>query len=146
MIYLLDANVLIALIDQDHVHHDYAQSWFEDTVDEGWATCPITEMAFLRIAGRASYQLAGGPAEMADILRQVRARPGHVFWPDAISLVASPLVESSKLASHGQVTDTYLLALAAHNGGQLATFDRRLATHAVTGGASALHLIRGTAH
>lgn len=146
MIYLLDANVLIAMIDQDHVHHDYAQSWFAETVTEGWATCPITEMAFLRIAGRASYQLPGGPADMADILRQVRARAGHIFWPDAISLVASPNVDTSRLTSHGQVTDAYLLALAAHNNGQLATFDRRLSTAAVAGGASALHLIRGTAH
>ncbi|CAN5377192.1 DNA-binding protein [soil metagenome] len=146
MIYLLDANVLIALIDQDHVHHDYAQAWFAETVTGGWATCPITEMAFLRIAGRASYQLPGGPAEMADILKQVLSRPGHVFWADSLSLVASPLVDSGKLTNHSQVTDTYLLALAAQNNGQLATFDRRLITHAVVGGASALHLIRGNAH
>lgn len=146
MIYLLDANVLIALIDQDHVHHDYAQSWFEETVTEGWATCPITENAFLRIAGRASYQLIGGPAEMAGILKQVRARAGHIFWPDSLSLLASPLVDPTRLTSHSQVTDTYLLALATHNGGRLATFDRRLLTHAVIGGGSALHLISGTPH
>lgn len=146
MIYLLDANVLIALIDADHVHHDYAQSWFEETVTDGWATCPITEMAFMRIAGRPAYQLPGGPTEMAEILKMVRARPGHVFWPDSISLVGSPLIDTRKLTSHGQITDTYLLALAAHHGGLLATFDKRLATVAVQGGASTLHQIQTTAH
>lgn len=142
MIYLLDANVLIAMIDPDHVHHAYAQAWFEQAVDEGWATCPITENAFIRIAGKPSYRLVGTPADMADILKQVRARPGHVFWPEAISLVSSSLVDTDRLTSHGQVTDTYLLALAVQNGGRLATFDRRLSTAAVHGGAEALHLIQ----
>ncbi len=142
MIYLLDANVLIALIDPDHVHHTYAQDWFERTVDEGWATCPLTENAFIRIAGKPSYRMLGTPADMAMILQQVCARPGHVFWPDSLSLVSSPLVDCRQLAGHGQITDTYLLALAVQNGGRLATFDRRLSPGAVDGGADALALIQ----
>ncbi len=142
MIYLLDANVLIALIDPDHVHNAYARAWFEQTVDEGWATCPITQHAFIRIAGKPSYQLSGTASDMAEILKRVCERPGHVFWPESISLLSSPLVDTTKLTSHGQVTDTYLLALAVHNGGRLASFDRRLSTRAVKGGDSALAVVR----
>jgi len=142
LIYLLDANVLIALIDPDHVHSAYAKAWFESTVDEGWATCPTTQHAFIRIAGRPSYQLPGTAADMAEILGRVCQRPGHVFWPETISLLTSPLVDPTRLTSHGQVTDTYLLALAVHNGGRLATFDRRLSTRAVKGGDAALEPVR----
>jgi hypothetical protein len=142
LIYLLDANVLIALIDQDHVHHSYAKAWFEQTVDDGWATCPITQHAFIRIAGKPSYQMPGTASDMAIILKRVCQRPGHVFWPESISLLSSPLVDTAKLTSHGQITDTYLLALAVHCGGRLATFDRRLSTRAVMGGDAALSLIQ----
>ncbi|MGV3579686.1 TA system VapC family ribonuclease toxin [Brevundimonas sp.] len=145
MIYLLDANVLISLIDPDHVHSDYAKAWFEQTIDEGWATCPITQHAFMRITGKPSYGMQGNPSEMADILKRVCKRPGHVFWPENISLLTSPLVDTSRLTSHGQITDTYLLALAVQNGGRLATFDRRLSTSAVEGGREALHIIQTTA-
>lgn len=145
MIHLLDANVLIALIDQDHVHNAYARTWFEQTVDDGWATCPITQHAFIRIAGKPSYQMPGTVSDMADVLRRVCQRPGHVFWSDSISLLSSPLVDLTRLANHGQITDTYLLALAVHNGGRLATFDRRLSPSAVRGGADALHVIRSPA-
>ena len=142
MIYLLDANLLIALIDPDHVHNAYAKTWFEQTIDEGWATCPITQHAFIRIAGKPSYRLQGTPADMAEILKRVCQRPGHVFWPESFSLLSSPLVDTTRLTSHGQITDTYLLALAVHNGGRLATFDRRLSPRAVKGGAEALAVIQ----
>lgn len=144
MIYLLDANVLIALIDQDHVHHTYAQTWFERTAPEGWATCPMTENAFIRIAGKPSYKMPGTFADMADLLVRVCERRGHVFWPDSISLVASPLVDTGRISGHGQITDIYLLALAVQNGGKLATFDRRITASAVKGGAAALVLIQGS--
>jgi uncharacterized protein len=43
----------------------------------------------------------------------------------------------------GQITDTYLLALAVANKGQLATLDRRLSTNAIRQGKAALHIIGG---
>jgi hypothetical protein len=77
-------------------------------------------------------------AAMLVILRSVG---GHEFWPDDVSLLDSRLVDSSRLLDSGQVTDTYLLALAAAHGGQFATFDRRLVSDAVLGGGQALHVI-----
>lgn len=142
MIHLLDVNILIALLDADHVDHDRCTGWFADHHERGWATCPITENGMLRILGHSRYQ--GGPetpAGAAALLSELRGWPGHRYWADDISLLVSELVDVSRLTTSRQVTDTYLLALACHNGGRLATLDRRLTTTAVDGGAEALHLI-----
>jgi predicted nucleic acid-binding protein len=69
--------------------------------------------------------------------------PGHVFWKDDLSLIGSDLVNVGQIMTPGQVTDTYLLALAVANKGQLATLDRRLSTKAVRHGKAALHIIGG---
>ncbi|MBE0581934.1 TA system VapC family ribonuclease toxin [Devosia sp.] len=142
MTFLLDVNVLIALIDPGHVAHNDAHAWFETTGEGEWATCPLTENGVIRIVGSPKYPNSpGSPAEVAEIVRKLRALPGHQFWPDDLTLVGSEHVDATKIVTSGQVTDTYLLALAKAKGGQLATFDRRLSVAAVKGGKSALHLI-----
>lgn len=72
---------------------------------------------------------------------QLRGLPGHLFWGDDLSLIDSMIVDAGQIATSGQVTDTYLLALAAAHGGRLATFDRRLSPKPVRAGRAALHLI-----
>ncbi|WP_323039045.1 TA system VapC family ribonuclease toxin [Gemmobacter sp.] len=142
MTYLLDVNVLIALIDPGHVAHDAAHDWFATTGRGAWATCPITENGVLRILGNPKYPNSpGSPAQVAGILHRLRDLPGHDFWAEDFSLIAAPQVDAARILTSGQVTDTYLLALAQMHGGQLATFDRRLTPDAVTGGKAALHLI-----
>lgn len=142
MTFLLDVNVLIALIDPGHVAHDAAHGWFAATGRGAWATCPITENGVLRILGNPKYPNSpGSPAQVAGILHRLRQVPGHEFWAGDLSLVAAPQVDPARLLTAGQVTDTYLLALARARGGQLATFDRRLSPDAVAGGKAALHLI-----
>jgi uncharacterized protein len=69
------------------------------------------------------------------------ASPGHSFWPDDMSLLDPQRVDADRLLNSNQVTDSYLLALACARGGQLASFDRRLVTDAVRGGAQGLCLI-----
>lgn len=69
------------------------------------------------------------------------ALPRHEFWPDDVSLLDEARFDHSRLLDSGQVTDSYLLALAVARGGMLATFDRRLVADAVRGGRSALYLI-----
>ena len=142
MTFLLDVNVLIALIDPAHVGHDAAHLWFEREGHGSWATCPMTENGVIRIVGNAKYpNTPGSPAEVATIMSKLRTVPGHVFWPDDISLFGVDHVDPMHILTPGQVTDTYLLALAIAHGGRLATFDRRLSTKAVKGGKAALHLI-----
>ena len=140
--YLLDVNVLIALIDPAHVQHDTAHDWFAGHGQGTWATCPLTENGVLRIVGHARYpNTPGSPAAVAPLMAQLRQRSGHVFWPDDLSLVDPAWIDASRLLSAGQVTDSYLLALACAHGGQLASFDRRLVTDAVRHGDRGLHLI-----
>ena len=71
----------------------------------------------------------------------LRRLPGHTFWPGDISLLDTERVDAARLLSSGQVTDSYLLALACAHDGQLASLDRRLVTDAVHGGKRGLHLI-----
>jgi len=140
--FLLDINVLIALIDPAHVQHDRAHEWFAATGRRAWATCPLTENGVLRIVGHARYPNSPGtPAAVAKLLTTLRALPGHEFWSDDITLLDAKRMDSSRLLDSAQVTDSYLLALASAHGGQLATFDQRLVTDAVVNGAKALHLI-----
>lgn len=142
MTFLLDINVLIALIDPGHVAHDSAHRWFEEQGAEDWATCPLTENGVIRIVGNPRYPNSpGSPAAVAAIVSTLRGLPGHSFWSDDLSLVASTLVDMTRLLTSGQVTDTYLLALASLRGGVLATLDRRLSVAAVRGGKRALHCI-----
>lgn len=141
-VFLLDVNVLIALIDPAHVQHDAAHEWFAVHGKQAWATCPLTENGVLRIVGHPRYPNSPGtPAEVAQLIKGLRALPGYVFWPDNISLLDTEMIDTERLLSSGQVTDSYLLALACAHKGQLATFDRRLVTDAVYGGAQGLHLI-----
>ncbi len=142
MTFLLDVNVLIALIDPGHVAHEDAHEWFGSTGAAAWAACPITENGLLRIVGNPRYPNSpGSPAVVAKILRQLRALPGYRFWPDDLSLMGADTVDPEKILTFGQVTDTYLLALAKAHGGQLASFDRKLSTAAVKHGRSALCMI-----
>jgi uncharacterized protein len=141
--FLLDVNLLIALIDPTHVGHDAAHRWFVATGAASWATCPLTENGVIRIVGHPRYpNSSGSPAAVAPLLARLRALPGHVFWTDDLSVVDSDLIDAARIATSAQVTDTYLLALATANDGQLATLDRRLSS-AVRGGSAALHLIDG---
>lgn len=142
MTYLLDVNVLIALLDQDHVYHEAAQSWFLSLGGDSWATCPLTENGVIRILGHVRYPKGvGTPAAAADLLAGVRGHGGHIFWSDQISLFDAPHVRLEAIGASAQVTDIYLLALAVHHQGRFATFDRRLSVAAVEGGADALHVI-----
>lgn len=140
--YLLDVNVLIALIDPAHVQHDEVHEWFSQVGHKAFATCPITENGLLRIVGHPKYpNCPGPPSAVAGALTAIRSLPGHAFWPDSISLVHSDLVDAALLTSHSRVTDSYLLALARANKGKLATMDHKLATEVVAAGKTALALL-----
>lgn len=142
MIFLLDVNVLIALIDPYHNFHDLAHQWFTADAGKQWASCPLTENGATRILGHHRYpEGPGTPAVAAELVRGLLAHPARHFWADDISLLAGDRVDCTRLTTTGQITDTYLLALASHHQGKLATFDRRLSAVAVEGGDQALHLI-----
>jgi uncharacterized protein len=141
-VFLLDVNVLIALVDPAHVQHDAAHEWFDRVGAKAFATCPITETGLLRIVGNSRYPNSPGtPAAVVTLLAAIRALPGHHFWADTISPIDTKHLDPTRLLSHSQVTDSYLLALAHSHKGRLATLDRRLVVSAVHGGQPALELI-----
>lgn len=139
--FLLDANVLIALGDAHHPHGDAALHFFEvQAVPSGWATCPLTENAFLRILGAPGYPGSLGSTEAArELLRKLTAAPGHQFWPDDHSLLDARRLP--RLPAAKNLTDVYLLALAVSRHARLATFDRAIDPALVPGGPAALHLL-----
>lgn len=142
MSYLLDVNVLIALIDPLHVANDRAGSWITSEGLHGWATCPIVQNGVIRIVGNPNYPNSpGGTSVVASVLFAVLASPDHTFWADDCSLLDDQLIDRSRLASHKHLTDTYLLALAVRNGGRLVTFDRKISADAVIDGKAALLVI-----
>lgn len=134
---LLDVNVLIALFDPDHIHHDLAHDWFADQRRSGWATCPITENGLVRVLSHPRYgaEVSGAPDVIAR-LRAFTASEHHEFWPDEVSLCDGTLVEAESVRGHARVTDLYLVALAVRRRGHLATFDRSIPTAGVRGASS----------
>jgi hypothetical protein len=141
--YLLDVNVLIALIDPANSHHATAQNWFGAVGSQSWATCPITQNGLIRVVGNPRYPNSpGNPKAVAELLAMFVSDPGHEFWAEDISLMDASKFDVGRLLTVGQVTDSYLLGLAIANGGQLATLDRRLMPDAVIKGKSGLHLVR----
>lgn len=139
-VYLLDVNVLLALSDPAHVHHEAAHKWFEKKGRAAWATCPITENGFVRIASHPNYPNRPGDAPtVLALLRQSCAVEGHHFWSDSISI--REVLRPGIIMTHGQITDAYLLGLAVREGGSLATFDRRIAADAIQGGRDALEVV-----
>ena len=140
MVYLLDINVLLALTDPMHVHHEPAHRWFAEKGQQAWATCPLTQNGFIRIASHPNYPNRPGdfPAVLS-ILRQVCASPGHHFWAEDLSIL--DILEPDGIISHSQITDIYLLGLAVHKKGKLATLDQRIPIDVVRGGLQGLELI-----
>lgn len=125
---LLDVNVLIALAWPQHVHHALAHAWFDRFGRQAWASCPLTELAFVRISSNPKIIAnAVSPHAAAEVLAQIVALPNHKFWADDLPAQGLAAMAGTALTGHRQVTDAYLLLLARHHGGAVATLDAGLA-------------------
>ena len=130
---LLDVNVLIALLDVDHVHHEDARRWLRDNIRDGWATCPLTENGCVRIMAQSAYPNRMPVARTVERLRAASATDKHQFWPDDVSLLSPGVVDWHRIVGPRQITDVYLLALAVAHGGRFVTFDARIDSSAIPG-------------
>src|SRR5579871_3069146 len=130
---LLDINVVIALMDSDHAFHERAHNWWEENAKAGWASCPLSENGVVRIMSNPAYSrtVQFPPADLILRLQTFATRSNHVFWPDDISLRDATLFAPDRLHSSRQITDLYLLALAAKHDGRLVTFDRAIPVSSV---------------
>jgi toxin-antitoxin system PIN domain toxin len=138
---LFDVNVLIALLDADHVGHASATSWFAANLEHGWASCPITENGTARVMASAGYPNPLPVAAILERLAMAKAAEHHRFWPDDVSLTDAEVFKLDELLGPKQIADRYLLALAVRNSGRFVTFDQAVRPTAAIG-ASAKHLVQ----
>lgn len=130
--FLLDVNILLALAWPNHVHFHAAQEWFDSNEPQGWATCTITQLGFIRLSSQSRlFDPALTPTNARALLQSNIASPHHHYWSDITGGVAHKVVDSifEKVSGHAMVTDAYLIALAIAHGGKLATFDAQLGRH-----------------
>ena len=137
---LLDVNVLVALLDSNHVHHGRARAWLESHAAAGWASCPLTQNGCTRLLSQPRYPNALATSVAMERLRGATSHPSHAFWPADLSFLDPRIIVREHVHGPAQITDLYLLALAVHHEGRLATFDGKIPVSAVRG-ASAAQLV-----
>lgn len=121
---LLDVNVLTAFLWPAHEHHEAAHRWFSARGNARWATCPLTQLGFVRIVSNPAFSRdALAPADAVVLLAENLAHPRHEFWTDDLQVPAAVQGVEERLQGYRQLTDAYLLALASRHKGVLATFD-----------------------
>ena len=128
---LLDVNVLIALLDADHLLHARATQWFDAHARSGWASCPITQNGCVRIMSHPGYPNALPVRAVVERLAEASASTFHAFWPDDISLLDAQVADPARIHGPSQLTDLYLLALAVRHQGHFVTFDDSVSIDAV---------------
>jgi toxin-antitoxin system PIN domain toxin len=139
---LLDLNILTALLWPSHEHHEAAHRWFGARRKAHWATCALTQLGLIRLVSNPKFSRdALSPSDAVLLLSANIAHPQHEFWIEDLSIPAALEAVPQKLQGHQQVTDAYLLALASHHGGVLATFDRGIEVLARGWRRSALELV-----
>ena len=122
---LLDVNVLTALLWPAHEHHDAVHRWFAARRGARWSTCALTQLGLVRIVSNPAFSRdALTPGQAVALLAENLAHPAHGFWPDTVQVPAALAGLDAQLQVYRQLTDAYLLALAARRKGVLATFDR----------------------
>ena len=131
---LLDVNVLIALLDPDHVFHERGHQWWKSNAQSGWASCPLTENGVVRIMSKPSYSKGArfSPIELINRLEDFASHSDHEFWPDDLSLRHDSIFVRERLHTSRSISDIYLLALAAKHEGWLATFNEGIPISAVS--------------
>jgi uncharacterized protein len=139
---LLDVNLLTALFWPSHVHHEAAHRWFARRRGGPWATCPLTQLGFVRLVSNPAFSReALSPIDAVRLLAANIDHEYHAFWPDAIDLPKAVHTLPGMFQGVKQFNDAYLLALASHQRGVFATFDRGLESLAGKALARALELV-----
>ena len=128
--HLLDANALIALCWPAHEHHGRMLAWFKAQGRGGWATCAVTQSAFIRVVMQPAFS---GPAaakisvnDAAELLIRNTSHAQHSFVSLDFGFADVLATCTGGLYGHRQITDAYLLAAAIKNGMKLLTFDAGL--------------------
>lgn len=109
MVHLLDVNVLIALIDEDHDLHDRAIAWFSRDPQRAWATCPITENGFVRIIGHRNYPgFQGGTKAARQILELLCQLPVINSGPTVCRCAITNGLSACRIRATSRITICWL--------------------------------------
>jgi len=127
MTFLLDVNLLFVLHQPRHGSYEPVSRWFARRPAISFATCPITQAGMLRllvqeIAGSTRFSVDEARAALENLVEH----PRHTYWPDAPPYLQATTALSKRMQGHRQITDAYLLGLAKHHGGKLATLDKAI--------------------
>jgi hypothetical protein len=125
MIFLLDVNLLFVLHQPLHPDFMRVKRWYENRENNNISTCPMTQSGMMRllvqgVAGLDPYTME----EARESLNHILDLPGHVYWPDDSAYLDATRAIVARMHGHRQITDAYLLGLAIHYKGKLATLDR----------------------
>jgi toxin-antitoxin system PIN domain toxin len=116
MTHLLDVNVLLAAIWENHPHHARTFRWLEG---KQISVCPLSELGFIRIS--TNPKAIHAPMEKSrKLLQQFLAERAAGWIPDDL-----PALDSRPQKTE-QVTDCYLATLADKHGMKLATLDEKI--------------------
>jgi uncharacterized protein len=121
---LLDVNLLMALLWENHEHHLQSRLWLKTI--PAFATCPVVQLGFARISSHPLLGYGLTPEVAFGVLRQFISDPRHQFVPDDLSC-NDRVVRAELMAGANQITDHYLVALARQHQFSLATLDQPLA-------------------
>jgi uncharacterized protein len=128
---LLDLNVLIALTEQAHSHHQIARRWFTATGRQAWGICPLTEAGFIRVTTNPAYRpVPRSMGQAIAILQTLKGYPEYWYLEMSKSWVDLTAPFATRIYGHQQVTDAFLLGLAIEANAVLVTFDRAIASMA----------------
>ena len=120
MTFLLDVNVLMALLWENHEHHQVARRWLRRIAD--FSTCPVSQLGFARVSSHPLLGYSMSPDQAFGVLRRFLADSRHRFVPDDLSC-SDRIVRTDLMGRANQVTDHYLVALARQHHLTLATLD-----------------------
>jgi toxin-antitoxin system PIN domain toxin len=121
--FLLDVNLLMALLWENHEQHPQARKWLAGAGE--FVTCPLVQLGFVRVSSHPMLGFGMVPEVAFHVLRKFLEDERHHFVPDDLSCADRALL-SEQIAGPNQVTDHYLAALARQHGLCLATFDAPL--------------------
>jgi len=116
-VILPDANLLVAFTWRNHQHNAAAEGFFQKYPKV--ATCPLTELALVRIWMQKGASGTDADRALKDSVSKYRSR----LIPDDLSATAIAGLNQG----HRETTDSYLATLAKHHGIRFATLEEALA-------------------